>query len=226
MSTLIIIPTLNERDNVARLVPEIFSRCPGVAVLIVDDASRDGTADEARRRGAHVIERVANPGYGASVLDGFRWAGEHGYHRVITMDADFSHDPARLPAVIFMLEKADAVIGSRYTAGGGIANWDWHRRLLSKFSNWYVRAILRLPIADSTTGFVGYRRDAIMYLAEHVPHSEGYAFLVECKYRLARAGFRMREIPITYTERREGKSKMSWSNIWEAIWMPWRLRRK
>ncbi len=223
MSTLIIIPTLRERNNLEKLIPEILRYVPDADILITDDHSEDGTKELARER-VTVLDRIIDHGYGKAVLEGFRWALQRGYDRVLTMDADFSHDPAMLPAMISRLSTSDVAIGSRYVAGGGIENWSWHRRLLSKFSNWYVRAILGIPCADTTTGFVGYHRAAVEYLIAHPPRADGYAFLVECKYLLARAGFRMSEIPIIYTERREGQSKMSLKNIWEAIWLPWRLR--
>src|SRR3989344_9700258 len=136
MSTLIIIPTLNERENLQYLVPEIFWHVPGGSILIVDDHSCDGTIELARDR-VTVLDRTADHGYGKAVLDGFRWALERGFEHVVTLDADFSHDPAVIPTLISSLSTSDVAIGSRYVAGGGIKNWSLHRRLLSRFSNWY-----------------------------------------------------------------------------------------
>ena len=149
---------------------------------------------------------------------------ERGYAGVITMDADFSHDPGVLPAIADALKTHDVAIGSRYCEGGGILRWSLPRRALSRFSNFYVRFILGITIRDVTTGYVGYRAGALARILSDPPRSEGYAFLVETKYILERHGIIAKEIPIVFSERREGKSKMSWRVIWESIWMPWRLR--
>lgn len=229
MSTLIIIPTLNECENLVNLIPTLFRHFSRGAILVVDDDSRDGTealVEDMRKihSALHLLIRLGERGYGHAVLVGLEWARDHGYDSVVTMDADFSHDPALTPLLVKDLERFDVVIGSRYVPGGAIENWTLQRKLLSKFSNIYVRAILGVPFHDSTTGFVGYRRTAVQKLLEERPRSEGYAFLVESKYLLYRAGFRIGEHPMNFHERREGTSKMSWKNIWEAIWRPWRLR--
>lgn len=221
MKILVIIPTLRELENLIRLIPAILQYLPDAEVLISDDHSRDGTANLAGPR-VHVLDRLTDHGYGHAVLDGFRWALDRGYDRIVTMDADFSHDPRELPAMIAKLDASDVVVGSRYVAGGGIANWPWYRRMLSWFANHYVRAILQTGIADNTTGFVASRRSAVERLLARPPQSDGYAFLVEVKYFFK--NHRIAEHPITYTERREGQSKMSWRNIWESIWLPWRLK--
>lgn len=229
MATLIVVPTLRERNNLEKLIPELFRLFPHGHVVIVDDHSRDGTAEllvalARNQQNLFFLERLETPGYGRSILAGLRWASERGYQQVLAMDADFSHDPKEVPRLIEKLSQADVVIGSRYVSGGGIENWSWHRRLLSRFSNWYVRMILGLPFRDSTTGFVAYGSRALERLMAQPPQSEGYSFLVECKFKLFKAGCVFIEHPISYTERREGQSKMSLKNIWEAVWMPWRLR--
>ncbi|MEK7583080.1 MAG: polyprenol monophosphomannose synthase [Patescibacteria group bacterium] len=221
MKSLIIIPTLNERDNLIALIPEIFRHVPDAEILIADDHSQDGTKELARER-VTVLDRITDRGYGKAVLDGFRWALKHEFKRIITMDADFSHDPAILPALISQLSTSDVAIGSRYIRGGEIQNWSLHRRMLSRVANWYVRAVLGTRIQDNTTGYMGYRRGVIEGLLVYPPLAEGYAFLVEVKYRIK--NFRIAELPIVYAERREGKSKMSWKIIWESVWVPWKLR--
>ena len=221
MPTVVIIPTLHERDNLKKLIPEILSRLPAGEILIADDHSEDGTKELAGDR-VHVLDRLTDHGYGKAVLDGFRWAIQHGADYIVTMDADFSHDPKDLPMLFKKLDTADVAIGSRYVSGGSISNWSWHRRLLSRFSNWYVHVILHTGIKDNTTGFMVYRRNVIERLLASPPHSEGYAFLVEVKNLVK--NFSVAEHPIIYTERREGQSKMSFKNIWEAVWLPWRIR--
>ncbi len=230
--TAIIIPTLNERANIEQLILAILKEIPDVSILVVDDNSSDGTGDAVRNlhdhglSHAHLLKRTGPRGYGRSVIDGLRWAHEGGFDTVITMDADFSHDYHAIPGMISQMASCDVSIGSRYIPGGGVENWHWQRRLLSKFSNWYVREILGIGFHDATTGFVCYSRDAVEKLIQKATQSEGYAFLVVSKYILANLGFQINEYPITFHERREGKSKMSFKNIWEAIWLPWRLRFK
>lgn len=227
--TLIIIPCLKERENLSGLLPEIFKLLPGISVLVADDNSRDGTEELVKKLkkefpSLHLLVRQTDKGYGRSVLDGMSWARERGFRKVITMDADFSHDHRELPAMIKKLESSDVIIGSRYIEGGGIVNWGLHRRLLSRFANWYVKFILGLSFHDSTTGFIGYRINAVKKIIEYKPRSEGYSFIVECKYVLYQELFSVSEHPITFQERREGQSKMSWGVIWESVWLPWRLK--
>ena len=221
MKTCIIIPTLRERENLISLIPLIFKHVPDATILIADDHSQDGTKELSGEL-VVVLDRVTDHGYGKAILDGFRWAFERGYDQVVTMDADFSHDPCAVPELLNNLSTSDVVIGSRYVDGGTIKNWSLHRRFLSQFANSYVRMILHTGVADNTTGFVAYRRGAVEYILAYPPHSEGYAFLVEVKYLLKL--FSTSEYPIMYIERREGQSKMSWNIIWESIWLPWRLR--
>lgn len=223
MSILVIIPTLKERSNLSNLVPDILKHIPDAVILIADDHSEDGTKELAGKN-VVVLDRVVNHGYGKAVLEGFQWALQHGFDFVITMDADFSHDPKELSHLIDKLKSFDVVVGSRYVHGGGVKNWSFHRRVLSRVANWYVRAVLHTKINDNTTGFMAYRRHAIEQLLKYSLHSEGYAFLVEVKYKLSQNNLSITEHPIIYAERREGQSKMSFGVIWESIWLPWRLK--
>jgi len=227
--TLVIIPTRNEKENISHLIPAIFDHLPDISVLIVDDKSEDGTGEAAvslkeRFPDLFILERGANFGYGRAVLDGLAWALNNDFEFIVTMDADFSHDYKTIPRILDMLGSRDIVLGSRYIKGGQISNWSFSRKILSRFANYYVRFLLGLNFNDVTTGFVGYRKKAVQKLLEHKPKSEGYAFLVESKYLLSRAGFLIGECPIIFSERHEGKSKMSYRVIWESVWLPLKLR--
>ena len=227
--TLIVVPTYNERENVERLVRELFEIAPGADVCLLDDASPDGTADLAEELfGADgrfsVLRRRGARGYGRSLLDGYRRALDGGYARLVQLDADFSHDPRRIPALVEASAGADVVIGSRYCEGGGVENWPLRRRLLSRFANAYVARITGLRVRDATSGFRCYTRRALRTLLGGRAAGEGYAFLVEATYRAHRAGLNIAEAPITFTDRREGQSKMSRKIILESVLMPWRLR--
>lgn len=227
--TLIVVPTYNERENVPRLVPELLKVAPEADVLLLDDDSPDGTADYAKNLFAtekrfSVARRTGARGYGRSLLDGYRIAVEHGYASLVQLDADFSHDPAVVPALIRAIEKADVAIGSRYCAGGRVANWPLRRRLLSRFANAYVRTITGISVRDSTSGFRCYTRRALQCLLETPVAAEGYAFLVETAFRAEHAGLRIVELPITFVDRREGQSKMSYQVVFESVVKPWSLR--
>ena len=227
--TLVILPTYNERENVVPLVTEILAHAPGADVLLVDDNSPDGTADLA---GEHfraearfsVLRREGPRGLGRSYVDGYRAALARGYSRLVQMDADFSHDPARLPAILEASRASDLVIGSRYCPGGGIGNWPLRRRLLSRFANFYVSAITGIRVGDATSGYRCYSRRALEHLLRHQIAAEGYAFLVESAYRITEAGLPVAEVPIVFVDRREGQSKISRKVIFESVLMPWRLR--
>jgi dolichol-phosphate mannosyltransferase len=226
---LVIVPTYNERENVPELVRQIFTFLPAAHVLLVDDNSPDGTAELAEELFGQdprfaVLRRTGSRGLGRSYVDGYRYAMEHGYAQTIQMDADFSHDPAALPGLVRACETANVVIGSRYCAGGGIGNWPLRRRLLSRFANFYVSALTGLGIRDATSGFRCYSRYAVELLLAHEIMAEGYAFQVEAAYRVCAAGLSVAEVPITFVDRREGKSKISRAVIFESMLMPWRLR--
>ena len=228
MNALVIIPTYNERENLQPLVEQLLQH-EGVGVLVVDDQSPDGTGEIADRlaqqhRGrVDVLHRTANRGLGRSYIDGIKHAITRGVDFICQMDADFSHDPARLPALLAAAQNADVVIGSRYVPGGSVVNWRKRRRLLSRFANFYVRAITHIAANDCTSGYRCWRRAALESLPLDGFVSDGYSFLVEMLFIAARQRRRIVEIPITYVERREGQSKMSRGVILESAITPWRL---
>ena len=227
--TLIVVPTYNERANVAALIPQLLNVAPTADVMLIDDNSPDETADQAERLFAvhprfSVIRRESDHGYGRSLLEGYRAAVDRDYGRLVQLDADFSHDPVIVPQLIEATRRADVAIGSRYCAGGSVSNWPLRRRLLSRFANRYVRTITGLTVRDSTSGFRCYTRRALQILLEAPTAAEGYAFLVETTFRAQRAGLRIAEVPITFVDRREGQSKMSRKIIFESMLKPWRLR--
>ncbi|HEY6214127.1 MAG TPA: polyprenol monophosphomannose synthase [Vicinamibacterales bacterium] len=228
-STLVIVPTYNERDNLPPLVDGLMLH-DHVSALVVDDASPDGTgvvADETAGRYAgrvHVMHRTGRRGLGRSYIDGIRWALERpAFTALCQMDADLSHDPARIPALVAAIDAADLALGSRYVDGGRIVNWPVRRRILSRFANLYIRTITRLTVHDCTTGFRCWRRDALAALPLDRFDSDGYSFLVEMLFAAARMGKRIVEVPITFTERRVGESKLSSAVLLESAVTPWRL---
>ena len=228
MNVLVIIPTYNERDNIAALVDRLL-RHDRVSVLVVDDGSPDGTGQLADTLAAShpanvaVIHRTTRRGFGRSYIDGIRRAIAEPRDLICQMDADFSHDPAQLPALIAGAARADVVIGSRYTPGGAIIKWPRRRRLLSRFANAYVRTLTGLEPRDCTSGYRCWRREALASLPLDRFVSDGYSFMVEMLFVAARQGRRIIEVPITYTERREGQSKMSNRVIFESAITPLRL---
>ena len=228
-STLIIIPTYNERENIPALMEQILGIVPNADVLVVDDNSPDGTVDEIMKLfGADarcsVLRRKGPRSFGRSSVDGYRYALVREYARLVQMDADFSHDPRSLPELLNASASFDVVIGSRYCQGGGTRNWAWHRRLLSRFANRYVSLITGMKITDSTSGFRCYTRRALEIILENPIDAEGYSIQVEATYRAHTAGVSITELPIIFDERREGTSKMSWKVICESVLTPWRLR--
>jgi dolichol-phosphate mannosyltransferase len=223
----VVLPTYNERENLPGIVPGILAAAPELDVLVVDDDSPDGTgklADELAARDARVfvLHRPRKEGLGRAYLAGFAEALERGYGRILEMDADFSHDPARLPALL--KTDADLVLGSRYVEGGGTVNWGLGRRLLSKGGSFYARTILGLSIRDLTGGFKCFRREVLESIDLASVRSSGYAFQIELTYRALKRGFKVREVPIVFTDRRVGKSKMSRRIVAEALWMVWKIR--
>jgi dolichol-phosphate mannosyltransferase len=222
---LVIVPTYNERANVGEVVRRLFDAAgERVDLLVVDDGSPDGTADlvdelAAGPHGIHLMRRAAKLGLGTAYLAGFAWALERGYHAVIEMDADLSHDPADVPRLIDALDGgADLVIGSRYVEGGRVENWGRFRRALSAGGNLYARAWMGWPVRDATAGFRAYRTEILGRLDLGSVHSEGYGFQIEMTRRVFRSGGRIVEIPIVFVERVAGHSKMSRRIVAEALW--------
>jgi dolichol-phosphate mannosyltransferase len=226
---LVIIPTYNERTNVSLIVPAVLEQDPRLHVLVVDDSSPDGTGELADELAAadsrvHVLHRSAKQGLGRAYIAGFRWALERGYDLICEMDADFSHDPKFLPELLRTAGEADLVIGSRYKQGVNVINWPISRLLLSLGANEYARRITGLPLTDSTGGFKCFRRAVLEAIELDAVRSNGYAFQIEMSFRAWKKGFRLAEIPIVFTDRVEGQSKMSKRIVREAIWMVWWLR--
>lgn len=227
---LIVVPTYNEVDNIDELLAGIHEHAPAADVLFVDDHSRDGTVERIRDHGSrrpgkiHLLERPRKMGLGTAYLAGFRWALERDYDAVQEMDADLSHDPADLPRTLAFDADRDVIIGSRYVAGGATVDWGLSRKFISAFGNAYARTILGLPVRDLTGGFNAWRREVLRAVPLEAVGSEGYAFQIEMKYRAARAGFRLHEIPIVFHDRRVGQSKMSWRVTLEAVIRVWALR--
>jgi dolichol-phosphate mannosyltransferase len=228
MRPLVLLPTYNERENLRPLVTALMA-IDGVRMLVVDDNSPDGTADEAEALSAvshgrvSVMRRAGPRGLGRSYIDGMAAALRTDATHICQMDADFSHDPAALPHLLTAATTADLVIGSRYVPGGDLRNWPAHRRVLSRVANWYVRAITRLPVHDCTSGFRCWTRGLLVRLPLERIVSNGYAFQVEMAWEAHTAGGRIVEVPITFVERREGQSKMSGRVIAESVILPWRV---
>lgn len=220
---LVITPTYNERDSVGQAISRLFDAAGDrVDLLIVDDASPDGTADLVRdlakgRDSLHVMERRGKLGLGTAYIAGFKWAIERGYPAVVEMDADLSHDPAAVPRLLDALGDADLVIGSRYVPGGAVENWSKSRELLSRAGNAYTRAWLGFPVRDATAGFRAYKTEVLAQLDLDSVTSEGYGFQIEMTRRVYRRGGRIVEIPITFVERVAGHSKMSKQIVVEAL---------
>jgi glycosyltransferase involved in cell wall biosynthesis len=230
MKALVIIPTYNEAATIETAVRGALAE-PRADVLVVDDASPDGTADIVRGIGddrIRVLARAGKQGLGPAYLAGFADAIEHGYDVMVEMDADLSHDPADVSRLLDALEGADVAIGSRYVPGGRTRNWSKFRRFVSRAGNVYARALLRVPAHDATSGFRAYRRAVLESIPLAEVRSEGYAFQVEMTWRAHIAGFAITEIPIVFTERREGASKFSKAIVLEALWavFRWALRRE
>jgi dolichol-phosphate mannosyltransferase len=221
--TVVIIPTYNERDNLDPIVARVRAAVPDADVLVVDDNSPDGTGDNADKLAltdehVHVLHRLEKAGLGAAYLAGFDWALERGYGAMVEMDADGSHDPAELPALLAGLEHADLVLGSRWVPGGTVRNWPKSRELLSRAGNAYARMMLGLSVHDATGGYRAYRADTLRDIDLPAVTSQGYCFQIDLTLRAVRAGKKVVEVPITFTERTIGKSKMSRSIVIEALW--------
>ena len=231
MHTLVIVPTYNERDNLPRLVQAVLAANSNIHILVVDDNSPDGTgalAEEMARRTARlrVLHRTGKLGLGSAYIAGFQYALSREYELVVEMDADFSHRPEDLPALLRAAIDADVVIGSRNVPGGRAEGWSWMRQVISKGGSLYARGMLGLPVRDCTSGFKVFRRHVLETLdLEHL-NSNGFGFQVEMNHLCHRAGFKFVEVPIVFPDRVEGTSKMSSRIFLEAAALVWQLRRQ
>ena len=225
---LVIIPTYNEKENIRGIIELVLSQAPNLEVLVVDDNSPDGTAaivtemTKANPR-VHLLSRAGKLGLGTAYIAGFKWGLAQGYAYLIEMDADFSHDPREIPNMLKAIQQADLVLGSRYIDGIRVVNWPLQRLILSKGASYYVRILTGLPIHDPTGGFKCFRRVVLETIKLDEVRSNGYAFQIEMTHKVWMMGFRVREIPITFTDRYAGTSKMSGHIVREALWMVWSL---
>lgn len=223
VGTVVVIPTYNERESLPKTVRRLRAAVPEAHVLVVDDGSPDGTGVVAEQLAAElgrmdVLHRSAKAGLGTAYVAGFGWALERGFEVVVEMDADGSHRAEDLPAILGALREADLVIGSRWVRGGRVENWPRHREVLSRGANTYTRLALGMPVRDATAGFRAYRAELLGRLDLATVASQGYCFQVDLTWRSVRAGARVVEVPITFVERAEGRSKMSRAIILEALW--------
>ncbi len=220
---LVVIPTYNEAETLEPVVARLRAAVPEADVLVVDDGSPDGTGDIADRlvaagQAVHVLHRTEKAGLGAAYIAGFRWALAEGYDVVVEMDSDGSHAPEELPRLLTALREADLVIGSRWVPGGQIRNWPLYRQVISIGGSTYARLLLRFPVRDSTSGYRAFRRQVLEELKLDEVASQGYCFQIDLAWKTWRSGFRVREVPITFTEREVGRSKMSRAIVIEALW--------
>ncbi|HTW00713.1 MAG TPA: polyprenol monophosphomannose synthase [Streptosporangiaceae bacterium] len=219
----VIIPTYNERENLDSIVARARNAVPDADVLVVDDNSPDGTGELADKLSAgdekiHVLHRPGKGGLGAAYIAGFGWGLEQGYGVMVEMDADGSHQPEDLPKLLTALEHADAVIGSRWVAGGTVRNWPKSREALSRGANTYARLMLRLPVRDATAGYRAYRAQTLRTIDLGSVQSQGYCFQIDLTLRAVNAGLTVTEVPITFVDRTRGASKMSRAVMAEAFW--------
>jgi dolichol-phosphate mannosyltransferase len=227
--SLVIIPTYNESDNVERMLNYLKELYPELSVLIIEDGSPDGTAQIVKRvqqtnPKVHMIERKGKLGLGTAYITGFKWALEHNYEFVFEMDCDFSHDPKDIAGLLESAQVNDLAVGSRYVGGIRILNWPMKRLLLSYFASIYTQIITGMKIQDATGGFKCFRASTLRKIDLDKVFSNGYSFQIELNYRVWKKGLKIKEVPITFSERREGQSKMSRKIIYEAVWAVWRLR--
>ena len=232
MAPLVVLPTFNEVANIATVLERVRAAVPEADVLVVDDGSPDGTADLAEEVGGRlgaieVLRRPGKAGLGSAYRTGFRWGMERGHDVLVEMDADLSHDPSDLPALLAAVDHgADLTIGSRYVPGGSIPDWSWHRRMLSRWGNRYAAGVLGLAVNDVTAGFRAYRAETLAEIdLDHVV-ADGYGFQIEMTYEVVRRGGRVVEVPISFTDRLRGDSKMSGRIVVEALVLVtwWALR--
>ncbi|MEK7623352.1 MAG: polyprenol monophosphomannose synthase [Patescibacteria group bacterium] len=230
MNPIILIPTYNERENITRIVPLIFSSLPDATVMVIDDNSPDGTGNEVETMQTtfpHLIlyARAKKAGLGSAYMDAFQKVFNEypGADIICTMDADLSHDPQMLPTMLEAMAECDVVIGSRYVKGGRIVGWELWRKLLSFCGNRYCRTVTRLPIRDCSSGFICMRKNILRQIDFSDFDTSGYAFLMYLKYKLWQLEARIKEVPICFTNRIQGESKLSMNIIHEGILLPWKL---
>lgn len=225
---LVVVPTYNELTNIREMIPALLALPGGLSVLVVDDSSPDGTGravEEFAGTGrVHLLTRPEKKGLGQAYVAGFAWALERDFDPIVQMDADFSHDPAKVPELTAALLTHDFALGSRYCSGVNVVNWPLSRLLLSYFANAYTRLVTGMPVTDATGGFKAFRREALRRLRLDGIRSDGYSFQIEVTYKLLRAGCSVVEVPIIFVDRHSGTSKMTRSIVWEAVWMVWRLK--
>lgn len=226
---LIIIPTYNENETIQIIIPAIKKNLSNAHILVVDDSSPDGTSDTVKKMGKDidglfVLDRKKKEGLGKAYISGFKWALDNNYDLIFEMDADYSHDPKYLPSFIEASKENDLVIGSRYITGVNVVNWPMHRLLISYIGNIAARFIAGIKIKDCTGGFKCFRAEVLRSLNLNRIGSSGYSFQVEMNYHVERKGFRIQEIPIVFTDRTIGESKMSGGIIGEALFLLWKLR--
>jgi len=226
---LIIFPTYNEKENIERIIEAVLPLDPRINILVVDDNSPDGTGQIADRLAEadsriNVLHREKKEGLGRAYIAGFKWGIEHKFDYLFEMDADFSHGPEYLKNFLEAIQDNDIVIGSRYISGVNVVNWPMSRLLLSYFANVYTRIVTGMPVRDATGGFKCFRREVLEKINLDAIKSNGYTFQIEVSMRAWKQGFRIKEIPIVFTDRQQGASKMSKKIIREAIWMVWYLR--
>ncbi|MDP4117107.1 MAG: polyprenol monophosphomannose synthase [Bacteroidota bacterium] len=228
-NTLIIIPTYNELDNLSKLLPDLLGRYEFINILIVDDNSPDGSADFVENLSKNdnrvkLLKREKKMGLGTAYIAGFKYALANGYDNVIEMDADYSHDPKDIIAFLKEIKENDLVLGSRYVKGVNVINWPMTRLLLSYFASVYTRAITWMPVKDATGGYKCFRKEVLQAVDLNKVKSNGYSFQIEMTYKAWKKGFKIKEIPIVFTDRATGTSKMSKKIVREAIFMVWKLR--
>jgi dolichol-phosphate mannosyltransferase len=227
---IVVIPTYNESRNILRAIDAVLAAAPECHVLVVDDNSPDATGRLVNHHPAygtrvHLLTRPGRAGLGGAYRAGFAWALDAGYDQIAQMDADLSHPPERLPALFAALEDADIAVGSRYVRGGGVRDWGWHRKVISRGGNIYVRLLLGTSVRDTTAGFKAFRRDALTSIDVLGSESNGYAFQIENTWRASRGGLVVVEVPIIFTDRTAGQSKMTGSIAREALGLvlSWRV---
>jgi len=229
MKAIVIVPTYNEADNIESLIEKILSVDNSLNVLVVDDNSPDGTAEIVKKITekdvrVHLIQRAGKLGLGTAYIEGFKYALANGFEAIFEMDADFSHNPEDIPRFLEALKDADLVIGSRYLTGVNVVNWPLRRLVLSYFANLYTRIITGMPVRDATGGYKCFRAEALKQIDLNKVKTNGYGFQIEMNFRFWAKGFRIKEIPIIFIDRRNGVSKMNKKIIFEAVFLVWKLK--